>query len=797
MEQKEEAKPGVTARGFIGLVTAALVMSGAYFIYAGAELAKLGGSLYYLPVGVLLVVAGVLFARRNLWGAYLYWIGLAVTAVWSLYEVGLEFWPLVPRLAVFAGVAIAIALLTPKLRGADKKPVLRISSYVGAAVLALGLIATIVEAFQPVWLVKPTSTPEVAKSAVDTDPGNWVGFGRTPDGTQHAPFSQITPDNVANLKVAWTFRTGDIAYGGAENQNAPLQIGDVLYACTTANKIFAINAITGEQKWKYDPKLNAPAYNPTWQRCRSLAYFETKPQAESATPAACAKRVFVATGDVKIHAVDAETGKPCEDFGDHGQISTAEGMGPLFPGSYYQTSGGLIADDLLIVGGYVLDNQDFASPSGVIRAFNAKTGKLAWAWDIGRPGKTGAPEAGETYTHGTPNMWSVPSYDAELGLIYLPMGGDGTDMFGGQRTPEVERVAASIVALDAKSGQERWVFKTANHDVWDLDLPSKPILYDIPDGNGGRIPALIQTTKRGQIFVVDRRTGKPVTEVVERDVPQGGALGERLSPTQPYSVGMPAIRGPLFSEARMWGVTPFDQLSCRIAFKKVRYAGEFTPPGTDWYMPDPSPLGGMNWGGGSVDKSRDYLIVNDIRLMLRARLIPREQVEPALAASQKMTPGVGGIIPMVGTPYGAERVYINSPLGIPCGTPPFGTLTAIDLKTKKIAWQRSMGTAEEFGPWGTKTHLPVEIGMPTMGGAVTTSSGVVFFAGTSDYYLRAMDVNTGKELWKTPLPVGAQATPVVFQSKTNNKQYVVVTAGGSRSAPDRGDYIIAYTLDDK
>ncbi|TWG97030.1 quinate dehydrogenase (quinone) [Mesorhizobium sp. J18] len=320
-------------------------------------------------------------------------------------------------------------------------------------------------------------------------------------------------------------------------------------------------------------------------------------------------------------------------------------------------------------------------------------------------------------------------------------------------------------------------------------MPAQPALYDVPDGKGGIVPALIQVTKRGQIFVLDRRTGEPLTEVVEREVPQGAVEGDWTAPTQPYSVGMPAIGVEPLTEASMWGATPFDQLYCRIEFRKLRYEGEFTPPGTEPILQWPGFYGGMNWGSVSVHESSGYLIVNDTRSPHRVQLVPREEADQADAKDSH-----AGLSAQYGTPYGAAKVTFMSPLGIPCQNPPYGTLTAIDLKTKEIAWQVPMGTVEDTGPLGIKMHLPIPVGMPTVGGPISTSSGLIFYAGTLDYNIRALDLATGQELWKHRLPVGAQGTPMTYISPESGRQFIVVSAGGARQSLDRGDYIVAYAL---
>ncbi|GAA5236242.1 membrane-bound PQQ-dependent dehydrogenase, glucose/quinate/shikimate family [Verticiella sediminum] len=789
--QAEPADRQVSAalRLYTTLLALVLGLVGLYFVYNGTKLIMLGGSLYYLPAGIALIATAMLLVRLSLRAAYLYLGFFVVTALWSFWEAGFQFWPLAARLGLFAVLGLLLALCVPCLPGAKSIPRIRGLAFGLAGATAVGLVTTFVGAFSPVWLVRNGATPQVAADyKPELEPKDWVGFGRTTTGEQFSPDTQITKDNVGQLQVAWTLRTGDISADGRENQNTPLQIGNTLYPCTQSGQVFAVRGDTGEKLWHFDPEVT-PASTANWMRCRSLAYFEV-PELSNDTPGK--KRVYLTTGDMRLIALDAATGKPVPSFGEDGTVYLAEGMGKVIPGFYNPTSGPLLAGRNLIVGGWVMDNQSTDEPSGVVRAFNAVTGELTWAWDVGRPGKTGKPAEGEVYTRGTPNMWATPSYDAELNMVYLPTGGATPDLFGGLRSPESERVSQSVVALDATTGQERWVYQLVHHDVWDYDLPSKPVLYDMPDGKGGRVPALVQAGKNGEIFVLDRRTGMPLTRVEERPVPTQGVPGERLSPTQPYSVGMPQMRDTVLTEAKMWGITPIDQLSCRVQFKGLHYEGDYTPPQLEWYLENPSWYGTNNWGGQSMDKQHDIMIVNDMRIMMKGRLLSREETNERLA--NKSVQGVGGVIPMANTPYGAERGMVQSFLGVPCTTPPFGTMAAIDMNTHRVIWHRSLGTPEQFGPLGMKTHLPIELGMPTLGGAVATGSGLVFFSATSDYYLRAIDVMTGEVVWKSPLPVGGGSTPLVFTSPADGRQYVVVTASGSRAAPDYGDYLIAYAL---
>jgi quinate dehydrogenase (quinone) len=463
-------------------------------------------------------------------------------------------------------------------------------------------------------------------------------------------------------------------------------------------------------------------------------------------------------------------------------------MGEVKPGYYQQTSTPLVAGDVVIVGGRVADNYSTGEPPGVVRAYDVRSGELVWAWDPGNPNTTKRPPAGETYTRGTPNVWSAMSYDAKLGLVYLPTGNATPDFFGGQRTEFDDKWNSSVVAIDVKTGQVRWHFQTTHHDLWDFDLPAQPLLYDVPDDKGGMQPALAQVTKQGEIFLLNRETGVPIARVEERPVPQGNVPGERYSPTQPFSVDMPSIGNQTLTESDMWGATPFDQLMCRIQFKGMRHEGVYTPPGMDRALQFPGSLGGMNWGSVSVDPNTNYMFVNDMRLGLANYMIPRDKIAAGASGIEM------GVVPQEGTPFGAMRERFLSAAGIPCQKPPFGTMSAIDLKTHKLMWQVPVGTVQDTGPLGIRMHLPIPIGMPTLGASLATQSGLLFFAGTQDFYLRAFDTGNGNEIWKARLPVGSQSGPMTYVSPKTGKQYILLTVGGARQSTDRGDYVIAYAL---
>ncbi|WP_025131243.1 glucose/quinate/shikimate family membrane-bound PQQ-dependent dehydrogenase [Pseudomonas sp. PH1b] len=755
----------------------------------GGYLVSLGGSAYFLLMGLAMLVSGLLIARRNPRGAWLYGVALVLTALWAVWDAGLEYWPLVSRVLTFAVIGLVVALVYPTLMRASGARAGR-GAYAVAGLLGVGVVATFGYMFVPTHVVSADQVPAIQPVAPGTEQKDWAHWGNTTAGNRFAALDQINKGNIDQLQVAWTFRTGDLPESngaGAEDQNTPLQIGNTVYTCTAYGKVFALDADTGTERWRFDPKGSAP----NWQRCRGLGYFEvsTTSAAESAsTPAACSKRLFLPTGDARLIAINAETGKPCEDFGDKGTVDLKTDMGEIKPGYYQQTSTPLVAGTLVIVGGRVADNFSTGEPPGVVRAFDVRSGELKWAWDPGNPTTTKRPPAGETYTRGTPNVWSAMSYDAKLGLVYLPTGNATPDFFGGQRTEFDDQWNSSIVALDVKTGQVRWHFQTTHHDLWDFDLPAQPLLYDIPDDKGGVQPALAQVTKQGEIFLLNRETGKPIARVEERPVPQGNVPGERYSPTQPFSVEMPSIGNQTLSESDMWGATPFDQLMCRIQFKGMRHEGVYTPPGLDHALQFPGSLGGMNWGSVSVDPTSNYMFVNDMRLGLANYMIPRDQIAAGASGIEM------GVVPQEGTPFGAMRQRFLSAAGIPCQKPPFGTMSAIDLKTRKLVWQVPVGTVQDTGPLGIRMHLPIPIGMPTLGASLATQSGLLFFAGTQDFYLRAFDSGNGNEIWKARLPVGSQSGPMTYVSPKTGRQYILLTAGGARQSTDRGDYVIAYAL---
>lgn len=770
-----------------------LSLVGLALFAGGGQLALLGGSYYYLLAGAGLALSGFLLVRRDIRSVWLFALVYAGTVIWAVWEAGFSLWPQVPRLAPFLVMGVIMALVLGWLDARRRRLAIVLVS-AQAAIMAAGIGAM----FLPhgaVYGEGGVASLAEAGPAPTSEAAAWRYYGRDPGATHFAPFDQINRDNVDRLEIAWTFRTGEIN-DTADFQATPIQIGDTLYFCTAHNRIFALDVDTGRKKWSFDPKVKAAG---SWNRCRGVGYYDPAEGAASSTTAgpsgdgpSCGARIIATTVDAQLLALDARTGRLCEDFGKKGVVDLARGLGEMKPGWYYPTSAPLVARGHVIVGGWVSDNQSTDEPGGVVRAFDAKSGKLLWAWDPGREPGMALPSPEAVFTRSTPNFWGTATFDDKLGLIYVPTGNGTPDHWGGKRSAGTNKYSTSVIALKVDTGELAWHYQTVHHDLWDWDLSAPPTFVDMPVSKGRVVPALVQVGKAGQIFVLDRRTGKPVTKVVERPVPQGAMPGDWLSPTQPYSVGMPQVIPANLSEKTMWGTTFFDQLACRIKFRKTRFRGQYTPPSLDRTPITPGYLGGMNWGGVAIDKHRNMLIVNDIRFSTLMRLVPSAELKDK--ENSDFSHSSYELHPQKGAPYGVELSSFLSFLGLPCEQPPWGMITGIDLKTRKIAWQIPAGNlAEEMGKI-TGIYAPFPVGMPSVSAAVATAAGLTFYAGTNDAHVRAWDTETGKVLWKGKLPVGSQATPMTYVSPKTGRQYLLVAAGGAPYSPKIGDYVIAYAL---
>ncbi|WP_265516641.1 PQQ-binding-like beta-propeller repeat protein [Nitratireductor luteus] len=622
----------------------------------------------------------------------------------------------------------------------------------------------------------------------------WPAYGGTDHGTRYSPLDQINRDNVADLERVWEFRTGDMPPEDKDvawsPETTPLKVGDDLYLCTPTNIIIAIDARTGREEWRYDPQVSTDAV-PHAAACRGVAYFED-PEADD-PDALCATRIIEATLDARLIAVDARLGQPCTDFGINGEVSLKEGLGATVPGWVAVTSPPTIVRGIAVVGHQVNDNEAEDSPSGVVRGYDAVTGELAWAWDLEQPQLKGEPPEGETYSRGTPNMWTIAAADEELGYVYLPLGNSAVDYYGSNRSEAENEYSTSVVAVDVTTGEDVWHFQTVYRDVWDYDLGSQPALVDFPTGDG-TIPALLISSKQGDIYVLNRETGEPLFEPEERDVPQGGVEPDYISPVQPFSTYHTLAFDPIKPQD-MWGMSPLDQLWCRIQYHRATYDGIYTPPTHETpYIQYPGYNGGQDWGSMAVHAERGVLIANYNDIPNFNRLITHEE---ARERDMKPVTAPGGDVgdPQVGAPYAIDvnpgwRVGFTK---LMCKQPPYGGIRAIDLATGETLWDQAFGSARSNGPFGIPSRLPFTIGTPNNGGPIVTAGGLIFIAATTDNMIRAYDIETGEELWSDILPAGGQATPITYE--VDGRQYLAFMAGGHAfMETPKGDYVWAWAL---
>lgn len=622
---------------------------------------------------------------------------------------------------------------------------------------------------------------------------DWLDYGNSRGGDRYSPLTQITPDNVKHLQVAWIQHTGDVSDGRGEVRSTtafeatPILVDGTLFVCTPFNRVIALNPETGTERWSYDPKVDLQGGYANQLVCRGVTTWLDS-ELEDGT---CRRRIFTATNDARLIALDAETGAPCEDFGESGQVDLNPGVGEqLWRGEYQVTSPPAVAGDIVIVGSAVADNVRTDAPSGVVRAYDVRTGELIWGWDLAPPFDIpNAQFAAETgYMLSTPNVWAPFAVDEERDMVFVPTGNPTPDYYGGYRNG-IDYYGSSIVAMRASTGEVLWHFQTVHHDLWDFDVPAQPTLTTIVRG-GVEIPIVIQATKMGLLFMFHVETGEPIFEIEERPVPQSSVPGEQTSPTQPFPVKPPPLVPHELLPEDAWGLTPFDKKVCKEKLESLYFEGIYTPPslgqGTLMY---PGNGGGSNWGGVAVDPDRELLVANVMDLAWVVSLMPIEEYEDARRAN----PGVE-ISPQRGTPYAMRREMLMSNWDLPCSPPPWGTLSAIDLGTGDIRWQVRLGTIRDLSP----LPIPWKLGVPNLGGPLVTGSGLIFIGATMDDYIRAFDIETGKELWKGRLPAGGQATPMTYRLSENGKQYVVIAAGGhARAGTTLGDAIVAFALPDE
>jgi quinoprotein glucose dehydrogenase len=617
----------------------------------------------------------------------------------------------------------------------------------------------------------------------------WPAYGGDAGGTRYSNLTQINPSNVVGLKVAWTFRTGELGQGVKDwNRSAfeatPILYDGTLYLTTNSTDVIAVNAANGALRWRHNSESRKDLhYSDGVSRGVSLWV-----DAASNPQDACHARIYAPTLDGRLLALDAATGSLCADFGGHGAINLLEGVRSQFKEGdewrdYLVTSPPAILDDKVIVGSSIGDNRAVLEELGSVRAFDARSGKLVWSWDpIPRDDsnpvfKEWSPES--TKTASAANAWAPLSVDAARHLVFVPTGSASPDFFGGER-PGDNRWANSVVALDGYTGNLKWGQQLVHHDLWDYDVGSQPTLADLVH-DGKHIAAVIQATKTGFLYTFDRDSGAAIFAIVEKPVPQDVVPGEHPSPTQPYPVAPPALTRQMPVTADdAWGVAWFDTRACRKRIESFRSEGIFQPPSLKDSLMQPGNAGGSNWGGIAFDPQRQLAIANTMNLPFIVALIPRANLQEQAASENYKD---FEFARQRGTPYGMRRTAFKSGMGIPCVKPPWGMLTAVDMEHGTIKWQI---------PLGDTPYVHLNLGMPGLGGPIITASGLVFIAASFDDRFRAFDTDTGKMLWEVKLPAGGQATPMTYS--VGGRQYLVIAAGGYKGDSTRGDYLVAYAL---
>ena len=636
----------------------------------------------------------------------------------------------------------------------------------------------------------PNAHPQTAPTAPR---GEWTAYGHDALGSRFSPLEQITRENVKGLTVAWTYRTGDTTQTRQPTkfEATPLMVDGTLYLSTPFARVIALDPATGREKWTFDPHTDRGMNWGDWANRGVSTWLDAKAPAGSA----CRRRIFVGTIDARIFAIDARTGARCQRFGENGEISLTRGLrnAPAYKEEYELTSPPAVINGMIVTGSAVADNNRTNAASGEVRAFDARTGAQRWSWDpVPRDSTDAAWDSWRgvmAHTTGAANAWSVIAADSARDLVFVPTGSASPDYYGGERLGD-NRYANSIVALRASTGKVVWSFQLVHHDIWDYDVASPPALVDIMR-DGRKRAVVLQTGKTGQLFVLDRDTGVPVFPVEERPVPQSTVFGEHASPTQPFSAVIPPLSPQSLSLDSVWGPTPADREACLAQIRPLRNDGTFTPPSTEGTLSVPSNIGGAHWGGLTFDPARHIAVIPVNTVPAFVQLIPLNSLD-TLDMKQNSSRLGDQYTRMHGTPYMMRRRLLTSPSRAPCSPPPWGALVAINLETGARMWNVPLGDAAVLAP-ALAAVSKTPLGTPSLGGPISTASGIVFIGATMDPALRAFDIETGRELWKGTLPGGARATPMTYQLTPGGRQFVVVSVGGGDEW-GRGDYVVAFAL---
>lgn len=619
------------------------------------------------------------------------------------------------------------------------------------------------------------------------------------DGGRHfVAADEITPANVSQLQPLWSYHTGDVSTGDGNISSktsfeaTPILVNGAMVFCTPFNRVVSLDPLTGIERWVFNPKIDLTSNYANRLVCRGVSVWsDSSITRTDAGDASCATTIFMATNDSKLIALDANSGQLCKNFGESGVVDTSKGRGQArYNGEYQHTSPPTIFGDKVIIGGSVSDGAGTDAPSGVVRAFDARTGELLWGQDLAPPAfdYTNGAVSTDGFALATPNVWAPMSSDETLNLVFAPTGNPLPDYYR-EDALDMGFYGSSLVALNGDTGEVVWNYQFVHRDFWDFDTPAQPTLFEL-DKDGEKIPAVAQGTKMGYIFILDRRTGKPIFPVEEMPVPQNSDFPDlKLSPTQPIPLLPKSVAQNDLRPGDAFGLSPWDKSACEEEFSNLRYEGMYTPVSTDWTLMYTGNAGGINWGGLSIDESRQLLLVNASNLAFKVKLIPRDE----FAQVRRENPG-HEISEQRGTDYGMWRQAVLSPLGIPCNPTPWGTLTAIDLKTGQQAWQKTLGTTRDIAP----VPIAMATGTPNFGGPLTTASGVTFIGAALDHYLRAFDSNTGEELWKGRLPAAGTATPMSYTVTKDDgtaQQIVAIAAGGHAGSPTKlSDTLVAFSL---